>query len=125
MNYCTRCIMPNPRPDEYLNSEHVCNACLSFDYQNKINYENLARGDRTLFINVKTRDLNCKSFLPFEWPKKYKNEGKFWLNSIDKKKKFEKLDFPLYSSNSKWNLIDKQYIKQIMVFDKNKKKLIQ
>ena len=36
MNYCKRCIMPNTRPDQYLNSQGICNACLSYDYQNKI-----------------------------------------------------------------------------------------
>ena len=35
---------------------------------NKINYENLARGDRTLFINVKQEILIANHFT-FEWPK--------------------------------------------------------
>ena len=39
MNYCKRCIMPDTRPDQYLNAQGVCNACLSFDYQKKINWE--------------------------------------------------------------------------------------
>lgn len=39
MNYCQRCIMPNSRPDQYLNDEGVCNACLSFDYQKKIDWD--------------------------------------------------------------------------------------
>ena len=39
MNYCKRCIMPNTRPDQYLNSQGICNACLSYDYQNKINWK--------------------------------------------------------------------------------------
>lgn len=39
MNYCKRCIMPNTRPDQYLNNEGVCNACLSYDYQKKIDWD--------------------------------------------------------------------------------------
>ncbi len=39
MNYCKRCIMPNTRPDQYLNDEGVCNGCLSFDYQKKIDWD--------------------------------------------------------------------------------------
>ena len=96
---------------------------ISISMNATLGYENLARGGRTLFINVKTRDLNCKSFLSFGWPKKFKNEGKFWLNSINKKKIFKRLDFLLNSSNSKWNLIHKRYIKQIMNVDKKNKKL--
>jgi N-acetyl sugar amidotransferase len=30
--------MPNTRPDQYLNNEGVCNGCLSFDYQKKIDW---------------------------------------------------------------------------------------
>ena len=39
MNYCKRCIMPNTRPDQYLNNEGVCNGCLSYDYQKKIDWD--------------------------------------------------------------------------------------
>ena len=38
MNYCKRCIMPDTRPDQYQSSEGVCNACLSFDFQKKIDW---------------------------------------------------------------------------------------
>ena len=38
MKYCSNCIMPNTRPDQYLNDQGICNACLSFDYQQKINW---------------------------------------------------------------------------------------
>jgi N-acetyl sugar amidotransferase len=31
--------MPNTRPDQYLNNEGVCNACLSYDYQKKIDWD--------------------------------------------------------------------------------------
>ena len=36
--------MPNTRPDQNLNNEGICNACLSFEYQNKIDWD--ARKDR-------------------------------------------------------------------------------
>ena len=39
MNYCKKCIMPNTRPDQNLNNEGICNACLSFEYQNKIDWD--------------------------------------------------------------------------------------
>lgn len=38
MKYCSNCIMPNTRPDQYLNDQGICNACSSFDYQQKINW---------------------------------------------------------------------------------------
>ena len=39
MNYCKRCIMPDTRPDQYLNNEGICNACVSFDFQKKIDWK--------------------------------------------------------------------------------------
>ena len=39
MNYCNKCIMPDTRPDQYLNNEGICNACLSFDLQEKIDWQ--------------------------------------------------------------------------------------
>ena len=39
MNYCKRCVMPDTRPDQYLNKEGVCNACTSFELQNKIDWK--------------------------------------------------------------------------------------
>ena len=38
MKYCTNCIMPETRPDQYLNEDGVCNACLSYKYNKKINW---------------------------------------------------------------------------------------
>lgn len=40
MNYCKRCIMPDTRPDQYFNKEGICNACISFDFQKKIDWDN-------------------------------------------------------------------------------------
>ena len=38
MNYCKRCIMPDTRPDQYL-INGICNACLSYDMQKKIDWD--------------------------------------------------------------------------------------
>ena len=57
MNYCKRCIMPDTRPDQYLNSDGICNACKSFDYQETINWK---KRDSELLkiINEKNLDKN-------------------------------------------------------------------
>lgn len=39
MNYCKICIMPDTRPDQYFNNDGICNACLSFDFQKKIDWK--------------------------------------------------------------------------------------
>ena len=57
MNYCKRCIMPDTRPDQYLSSEGVCNACLSFDFQKKIDW-NQRKSDLLKIISEKNLDKN-------------------------------------------------------------------
>ncbi len=57
MNYCKRCIMPDTRPDQYQSSEGVCNACLSFDFQKKIDW-NQRKSDLLKIISEKNLDKN-------------------------------------------------------------------
>ena len=57
MNYCKRCIIPDTRPDQYLNNDGVCNACLSFDLQNKVDW-NQRKLDFLKIINEKNLDKN-------------------------------------------------------------------
>lgn len=57
MNYCKRCIMPDTRPDQYLNNKGVCNACLSFDFQKKIDW-NQRKSDLLNIIKGKNLDQN-------------------------------------------------------------------
>ena len=56
MNYCKKCIMPNTRPDQNLNNDGICNACLSFEYQNKIDWDE--RKDRLNQIIDETKLKN-------------------------------------------------------------------
>ena len=39
MKYCTNCIMPETRPDQYLNDNGLCNACISFKKNQEINWK--------------------------------------------------------------------------------------
>ncbi len=57
MNYCKRCIMPDTRPDQYLNNKGVCNACISFDFQKKIDW-NQRKSDLLNIIKGKNLDQN-------------------------------------------------------------------
>ena len=59
MKYCKRCIMPNTRPDQIFNSNGVCNACLSNDYKDKIDWDK--RKD-DLNIILKKAKLNKDSW---------------------------------------------------------------
>lgn len=42
LHYCTRCVMPDTKPDLHLDDEGVCNACRSFESRKAVDWE--ARG---------------------------------------------------------------------------------
>lgn len=39
IQYCKKCVMPNTKPDLYLNEEGVCNACRSYDSRTVIDWD--------------------------------------------------------------------------------------
>ncbi len=39
MKYCTRCVMPDTKPDLLLDADGVCNACRSFEKRKEVNWE--------------------------------------------------------------------------------------
>lgn len=39
LNYCKKCVMPDTKPDLYLDDEGVCNACRSFEKRETINWD--------------------------------------------------------------------------------------
>ena len=61
MNYCKNCIMPDTRPDQYLNDKGICNACLSFEAQKNIDWDQ-RKSDLLKIISEKNLDKkkwNC------------------------------------------------------------------
>lgn len=43
LKYCTRCVMPNTKPDLQLDSEGVCNACRSYEQREEIDWNSRKR----------------------------------------------------------------------------------
>lgn len=39
MKYCSRCVMPDTKPDLFLDEEGVCNACRSFEKRKEVDWE--------------------------------------------------------------------------------------
>jgi tRNA(Ile)-lysidine synthase TilS/MesJ len=61
MKYCVRCIIPETRPDQYLNNEGVCNACLSFEKNKKIDWKKREKELIKIIDNLKldNKKWNC------------------------------------------------------------------
>ncbi len=64
MKYCKNCIMPNTRPDQIFNEEGVCNACLSFLRNKKIDWKKRADEFHKILTEVKTRDDKWNCVIP-------------------------------------------------------------
>src|SRR3546814_18482452 len=38
LTYCVRCVMPDTKPDLFLDEEGVCNACRSYEKRNEVDW---------------------------------------------------------------------------------------
>ena len=106
------------RNDDFCNSYKVIDlAMLSITSNNTLGYENLARNNKTYFINVNDRNLNCESFLKFGYPDKFDKEGFFWTNKLDLQKIINKIDYIYDLSEEEWMKETHEITKKIINYD--------
>lgn len=60
IHYCRRCVMPDTKPDLYLDSEGICNACRSYEERKNINW--VARKRELLDVLEKYRSKDRKNW---------------------------------------------------------------
>ena len=85
----------------YIYFERKNNFCSSYNLIDKVElsvslnatlgYENLSRGNKTFFLNVNDRNLDCNSFLQFGYPYLFPKKGYFWSNKLIKNDFLKKL----------------------------------
>ncbi len=56
INYCTRCVMPDTRPDLFLDSEGVCNACRSYENRKTVDWDARRKELETILERYRNRD---------------------------------------------------------------------
>lgn len=56
LTYCTRCVMPDTKPDLYIDDEGVCSACRSYESRKEVDWD--ARYQELLVILDKYRNKN-------------------------------------------------------------------
>lgn len=56
LTYCTRCVMPDTKPDLYIDDEGVCSACRSYESRKEVDWD--ARYQELLIILDKYRNKN-------------------------------------------------------------------
>ena len=98
-----------------------CNTIISLNAT--LGYESLGRGKKTIFFNFNEREKNCKSYITYNWPSKFYEEGFNWLAIYKEKKIINKLYKVYELSDKEWkNKYRKQY-SFIMPIDTHNQKL--
>ena len=105
-------------------SENFCNsydiidgASLSISLNATLGYESLARGNKTFFLNVNDRDLDCKSFLQFGYPENLPAEGYFWTNKLIKDEFLNKIEEIYKATEADWDKKTRYIVNNIINFD--------
>jgi hypothetical protein len=60
IRYCTRCLMPETKPDLYIDEEGVCNACRSFEQRQEVNWSK--RKEELLVVLDRYRSKNGSNY---------------------------------------------------------------
>ena len=90
-NFFKKILMKNnfiyiKKKDDFCKSYNVIdNVELSISLNATLGYENLSRGNKTFFLNVNDRNINCSSFLKFGYPYNFPKKGYFWTNKYEGK----------------------------------------
>ena len=90
---------------------------LSVSLNNTLGYENLARNNKTYFINVNDRNLGCDSFLKFGYPGNFDEKGFFWTNKFDLQKIISEIDYIYNLSTEEWKNKTDKITKKIINYD--------
>ena len=64
MKYCKKCIIPDTRPDQIFDSSGVCNACLSYERNQKINWKDRSEELKNLIDEAKKSRSSWKCVIP-------------------------------------------------------------
>lgn len=97
----------------------IDSAMLSITLNSTLGYENLARNNKTYFINVNDRNLGCDSFLNFGYPEKFDDEGFFWTKKFDPQITIKNIDYIYNLSDREWESRTNKIVKKIMNYDTN------
>ncbi len=56
IRYCTRCVMPETKPDLYIDNEGVCNGCRSFERRRKVDWDERKRELMVILERYRSKD---------------------------------------------------------------------
>jgi len=56
IRYCTRCVMPETKPDLFIDEEGVCNACRNYEHRAEIDYDARLSELKTILDRYRSKD---------------------------------------------------------------------
>lgn len=98
-----------------------CKLTLTLD--STLGYENLSRGNRTIFFSIRNSYKKNFDMIRFCWPLKKKRMGPNWTNKITFKE-FERLFLIKDMSDRAWKKIINNHFKRICIYDINNSKFL-
>lgn len=98
-----------------------CKLTLTLD--STLGYENLSRGNRTIFFSIRNSYKKNFDMIRFCWPLKKKRMGPNWTNKITFKE-FERLFLIKDMSDRSWKKIINNHFKRICIYDINNSKFL-
>jgi surface carbohydrate biosynthesis protein len=81
-----------------------------------LGYESLARGKKTAAFLIDAEIIDSPS-IKFGWPVSLSDDGKFWTNRLDEKRFTEILDYLTSVSESDWEKVRAETMREIINFD--------
>ncbi len=81
-----------------------------------LGYESLARGKKTAAFLIDAEIIDSPS-IKFGWPVSLSDDGKFWTNRLDEKRFTEILDYLTSVSDSDWEKVRAETMREIINFD--------
>lgn len=64
LKYCKSCILPNSRPNLYINSDGICNACLSHSKKKKVNWKIRNKNFLKIIKKIKSKKNKYDCLIP-------------------------------------------------------------
>ena len=113
-----------PRRSALNSYEVIDNSEIVVFTSSTLGYEALARGTKTaaLLIDAKLLDADA---LRFGWPAIVKDDGKFWTNRLDEKRFQEILDYLVTVSDTDWDKVRLETIREIISYDENNSQFVE
>ena len=86
-----------------------------------LGYESLARGKRTAALMLDAEIIGAEA-LKFGWPAELQDDGPFWTHQLNEARLREIMDFLRKVDDAEWDKIQRQTIKDVIVFDPDNSK---